>query len=126
MDVDAGKPGMEALLRTLEGNEEVARQLANLFLDSYPDLSAALVKAVEAEDLLLVRRVVHSIRGTCAIFAAESCIHLARKIENGLLEGSSQTWVEDCADLNASMAEVAGALQLYLARGAAAPRFAFR
>lgn len=103
--------GLDTLLETLGGNQGIALKLARLFLGNYPKTQAALAQAAQAADLPEVKRLAHEIRGNCAVFAAEQCLGLARKLENDLTDEYLAEWEEDCRQLQQAMAAVAQELQ---------------
>ncbi len=103
-------PGLEVLVRTLGGNESMALRLAQMFLDSHQLSLDMLESAVQCSDLQAIKRIAHDIRGSCAVFAADACLDIARKIENDLAEGCLEEWREDCCRLRQAVLNMAEGL----------------
>lgn len=106
--------GLDSLVEVLGGNRSVARRLAQMFLETYGSTLARLESAVGHGDLAAIRRIAHDIRGTCAVFAAEDCLAIARKIENDLIENLAEEWPADCARMHTAMETMAGELRQFV------------
>jgi len=106
---------LDRLLESLAGNQAVATKLAELFLKMYPNTLAELDRASRQKDLASLRRVVHEIRNSCALFSAEHCVALARKLEDALLDGLAPDLLADCALLKMDLEHVAQELREFLA-----------
>jgi HPt (histidine-containing phosphotransfer) domain-containing protein len=106
---------LDCLLDSLAGNQAVATRLAELFLKMYPNTLGELDRASRQGDLAALRRVVHEIRNSCALFSAEHCVALARKLEDELLDGLAPDLQGDCALLKADLEHVAQELREFLA-----------
>lgn len=104
----------DRLLQSLAGNRQVARKLVQMFLDMYPDRIALIDAAVQGADWVALRRVVHDLRGSCAVFSATACLALAGKLENALPDRVDQKLIEDCARFKEALADVAEELRLFL------------
>lgn len=105
---------IDHLLRTLSGNRMAARKLAQMFLDMYPGQIALIDAALQDRDWLALRRVVHDLRGSCAIFSATACLLLACKLEDALPDRVNPELPEDCARFKAALADVAAELHLFV------------
>ncbi len=106
--------GLDSLVEVLGGNREVAQRLAQMFLETYGSTLARLESAMGLEDLAAIRRIAHDIRGSCAVFAAEECLSIARKIENDLTENRVEEWPADCARMHAAMGAMAKELRQFV------------
>lgn len=106
--------GLDSLVEVLGGNRGVAQRLARMFLETYGSTLARLESAVGHGDLAAIRRIAHDIRGTCAVFAAEECLSIARKIENDLIENLVEEWPADCARMHTAMETMAGELRRFV------------
>jgi HPt (histidine-containing phosphotransfer) domain-containing protein len=60
------------------------KRLVNMYLSNHPQLLEKLQLAIEQEDLRGIRQVVHDVRGSCVLFAAERCLALARDVDDAL------------------------------------------
>lgn len=106
---------LDRLLESLAGNQAVATKLAELFLSIYPNTLGELDRASRQTDLAGLRRVVHEIRNSCALFSAEHCVALARKLEDELANGAGADLQADCALLKIDLEQVALELRQFLA-----------
>lgn len=127
-DGSGGKScNLNYLLNNLGGNLAAAKRLVTLYLENHPVLLQALDVALQRNDLVAIRQAVHDIRGSCVIFSADTCLELARKIEDGLrqlpeqhlsVEHGAGGWFEECAALSVAMDEMAEELRTLLNREA--------
>ena len=88
----------EALLRRLEGDTELLRELVGLFLDDCPRLVAELREALAQQDQARVKSVAHALKGSVANFSAVAAQDAARRLEtfarDGDLEGAERAFAE--------------------------------
>ena len=75
---------VDYLVQLLAGDRIAAQNLARIFLDVYPGKIALVDAALNGNDWGALRRVVHELRGSCALFSATACINLASKLEEVL------------------------------------------
>jgi HPt (histidine-containing phosphotransfer) domain-containing protein len=69
------------LLSRVGGSEALLIDVATLFLEDGPRQVDSIRRAVEAADANGVRRAVHSLRGSAAIFGAAALVALAQHLE---------------------------------------------
>lgn len=69
-----------ALMR-VGGDEELLREMAQLFLDEYPSQMGAVRQAVEARDAKAIERAAHSLKGSIGNFAASAAHQAALALE---------------------------------------------
>ncbi len=55
--------------------------MTGIFLDQYPKDLATLHDAIARRDAPLLRRTAHTLKSSCAIFAAQPLVELARTLE---------------------------------------------
>lgn len=98
MNCEAPTPScsLDYLLSNLGGNMGAAKRLVNMYLSNHPRLLEKLRLAIEQEDLRGIRQVVHDVRGSCVLFAAERCLALARDVDDALsaslvIDGANNT-----------------------------------
>jgi HPt (histidine-containing phosphotransfer) domain-containing protein len=81
------------LLDRVEGDEELLRELVDLFLEDAPKQLAEIRAAIDAADSAQVARAAHTLKGAVANFGAPAAVHLARNLEamgrRGDLTGAS-------------------------------------
>lgn len=112
---------LSSLLENLGGDVSAAQRLVKMYLSNHPVLLGNLDRAVQSNDLHAVLQAVHDIRGSCVMFSAQTCMELARKIEDDLRSlpsGGSLLatvmaggWIEDCATLAVALEEMAAELR---------------
>lgn len=77
----------EALLSRLEGDEELAEAVIDVFISDLPKQIQALKKAIEEGNTQDAVRYAHSIKGASANVAAERLRVVALKLEEVLKDG---------------------------------------
>ncbi len=74
-------------LRALEGNSELLKDLASMFVEDAPVLLQQLKKAISDKDSLQVRSVAHCLKGLVSTFYATESVEIAQRFENLAAEG---------------------------------------
>jgi HPt (histidine-containing phosphotransfer) domain-containing protein len=69
------------LTERLGGDEDLAQQLALVFLEEYPGLVAGVRAAVEAGDARAVAQTAHTVKGSVGYFEAAAALEAARELE---------------------------------------------
>lgn len=108
---------VDYLVQLLAGDRIAAQNLARIFLDVYPGKIDLVDAALNGNDWGALRRVVHELRGSCALFSATACINFASKLEEVLPDHVDASVPENCARFKDTLAEVAAELNRFLARG---------
>ena len=108
---------VDYLVQLLAGDRIAAQNLARIFLDVYPGKIALVDAALNGNDWGALRRVVHELRGSCALFSATACINFASKLAGVLPDHVVASVPENCARFKDTLAEVAAELNRFLARG---------
>lgn len=88
-----------------------ARQLANLYLGLYPLWCQRLGRALRDADNESMIKVAYDIRCGCSIFAARTCIELARELQAHAQAGTTGDMVEVCRRLRQSLTDLADDLR---------------
>jgi signal transduction histidine kinase/CheY-like chemotaxis protein len=81
-------------LREVDGDEELLRELAEVFLEDHPRLVAALREAVTGRDPERLRRAAHALKGAVANFAARDATAAARRLEAMGRDGDASTKID--------------------------------
>lgn len=68
-------------LERLGGDEELLREVAQLFLEEYPVLVSQIRAAVAAGDADGLQRAAHSLKGSVSNFGADAAYHAAFALE---------------------------------------------
>ncbi len=79
-------------LERVGGDEELLKEIADLFVEDAPQLLEAIRVAVEAGDGSALHRAAHSLKGSVANFGAEEAVKAAFQLEqmgkNNQLDGA--------------------------------------
>jgi len=90
----------QILMEQLDGDAAAVLGLVDTFLETFPGLQARLLAAREAVEqggeAAPLRRVVHELKGVCAIFTARAALDRAREIETLLAENGVEAGLEEC------------------------------
>lgn len=96
-DRDSGLDLNVALSR-VDGDEEILREIAQIFVDSYLDQLAEVRKAIEANDAVALHGAAHSLKGSVGNFGAEAAFQIVHRLEmmgrNADLSGAAQALAE--------------------------------
>ena len=96
-DRDSGLD-MKAALSRVGDDEEILREIARIFVDSYLDQLAEVRQAIEANDAPALHRAAHSLKGSVGNFGAEAAFQTSLRLEmmgrNVELAGASQALAE--------------------------------
>src|SRR5262249_32310037 len=79
------------------GDPRLLGLLARMFLESSPGQLEELRRAAAGGDLLTVKRLGHTLRGTVGIFGARAALAAAEKVERVAREGSAADAEAACA-----------------------------
>lgn len=117
---------VDHMLRSLSGNRLAAEKLVRIFLEMYPSKMALFDSALQASDWVSLRRVVHDLRGTCAIVAATSCLASAATLEDALPDHVSAQLYFECECFKSALGEVAATLRRFLTEATGDPEHVIR
>lgn len=78
---------IDRALRALDGNDELLKDLASLFVDDAPILLCQLRSALDDSDRHQARAAIHSLRGLVSTFYAIESVELAQRLEHLAIEG---------------------------------------
>lgn len=68
-------------LERVGGDEELLKEIADLFVEDAPQLLEAIRVAIEAKDGSALHRAAHSLKGSVANFGAEKSVETAFQLE---------------------------------------------
>ena len=71
----------QALLGRVEGDEESAREIVEVFLEDIPQQIEGLRESIRGLDPGRMLRIVHTIKGAAGSLGAEALAHAARRLE---------------------------------------------
>ena len=71
----------DLMLERLGGDEELMREVVDLFVSECPGMLAETEKAVASADADLIKRAAHTLKGALLNIAAEPAADVARKLE---------------------------------------------
>lgn len=72
---------MAVALSRVGGDEELLREIAEIFLDQCPEALSDIRKAAEAGDAQALERAAHSLKGSVSNFGAKSAYDAALRLE---------------------------------------------
>ncbi len=82
---------LEETLRRLGGDTKLLRDLYAAYAEDMPKKIGALQQALADEDLRLVHKIAHSLKGAAAAVGARGCLALAQRIEEAALASDVET-----------------------------------
>ena len=86
----------QAFLARLDGDEQLERELIELFLEDYPETLTAIEYAIGTGDAARLRLSAHCLRGTVANFGAHVAQECAHRLEqmgrSGALTGAPEIY----------------------------------
>ena len=74
-------------LKALDGDVELLKDLARMFVEDAPILLEKLRKAVNENDPKQVRSVVHTLKGLIATYFAKTGVDIAQRLEDSAADG---------------------------------------
>jgi HPt (histidine-containing phosphotransfer) domain-containing protein len=78
---------VERALRALDGNAELLKDLASMFVEDAPLLLVQLKNALADKRPTQARAVVHGLKGLVATFYAKTGVAIAQRLEDAAAEG---------------------------------------
>jgi PAS domain S-box-containing protein len=90
---------MAAVLERMDGDMELLKMLAGLFLSECPQRMDEIKKAIQDRDASRLMRAAHALKGSVGNFGAQEAVEAAQRLE---IDASEQHWdqaVQDCAAL---------------------------
>jgi HPt (histidine-containing phosphotransfer) domain-containing protein len=103
------------MVRPLDNDEEIAREIAGVFIESSTELLAELSHAATDGNGDMVRSRVHCIKGSAGNIGATALQHLAAEIEEAGKDGDPATVTRLLPQLEAELAQVFAALEAWSA-----------
>jgi HPt (histidine-containing phosphotransfer) domain-containing protein len=106
---------VDTMVRPLDNDEEIAREIAGVFIESSTELLAELSHAATDGNGDMVRSRVHCIKGSAGNIGATALQHLAAEIEEAGKDGDPATVTRLLPQLEAELARVFAALEAWSA-----------
>ena len=100
----------DTALEQLNGNEKVLKDIAEMFMEQYPNLVQAIRGSIENEDMPELRRSAHTLKGSAATFSAGPVVKAAYRLETMGREMDITDVDSALKDLDRALAELAPAL----------------
>ena len=72
---------LEGALERTGGDEEILKEIAELFLEDGPDLLMQIREAIDAKDAGALQKAAHTLKGSVANFGAEEAVETAFRLE---------------------------------------------
>jgi two-component system, sensor histidine kinase and response regulator len=94
----AARGARAALLDHLQGDRELAAELAAIFLDDWPAMAAKVEQALAQGDAEDLRMAAHTLKGAVGNFGAAAAAGAALRLEkigvSGVIDGAAGVWAE--------------------------------
>lgn len=100
----------EVLVASVDGDEEVVREVIRLYLDSAPGLISAISGALKKEDAAAAADAAHSLKGALMMLRAHPAAGVAKEIELAIRSGDWGTARVKFPVLDAEAKRLASAL----------------
>lgn len=97
---------LDALIARADGDVELARELAVIFLDDWPKLSSAIRKAIDSADAPKLDRAAHTARGSLGYFSKGGAVEAASRLEKMGAECDLSNASQTFAELEESVSEL--------------------
>lgn len=101
-------------LQRLDGDLQLAREIADLFLEDVPTLLDRVGSALTAADPEALRQAAHALKGAVANFEAQRSFELARKLEGLGQQGTIQDAAEALSELQNELEQLREELGSFL------------
>ena len=99
-----------AAIDHLEGDVELLREIAGMFVEQCPSLVSRVREAVALKDAVEIERAAHTVKGSVGNFAARAAFEAALHLERIGREGSVEKADEACARLEEELERLVPAL----------------
>jgi len=93
-----------AALERIGGDRQLLKEIAELFLQEYPELLETMRKALAAGDATLLERAAHSLKGSASNFGAHACVEAALNLERQARDQDLEHCHEGLATLTSRLA----------------------
>jgi len=100
--------------RTVQGDEELLRELVSTFLEEIPRMLDTMRTAIDAHDSTSLQRAAHTLKGALGHFGAQGAYDLALQVESLGRNGDVAGAAEALPDLNQVMAQLTPVLVDYV------------
>jgi HPt (histidine-containing phosphotransfer) domain-containing protein len=108
-------------LATVQGSEELLREIIEAFLEEAPRQVAAMHTALAGSDAALLRRAAHTVKGAVRYFGAQQAFELALRLESLAHDGQFQAAQLEAVKLEEELARIKPLLAARLASNATVP-----
>jgi two-component system sensor histidine kinase/response regulator len=100
-----------ALLARVEGDSGLLREMAELFLKTYPKLLDEIRRAIERQDALALERAAHTLKGSVSNFVAREAFLAATELENMATRRDLALAPRACGELAGTLERLRPALE---------------
>jgi two-component system sensor histidine kinase/response regulator len=110
-----------AALQRLEGDADLFRELAGLFLENAPEMMSRIARHLAEEDMEATAAAAHTLKGSVGNFAASRAFQAARNVEAAARDGDREGILACWNTLQDELLHLRAALVPY-AQGAPVPQ----
>lgn len=100
----------EKALENVDGSEDLLLELAQVFVESCPDMMREIREAVSNDDASALHRAAHNLKGSARIFAAGAVVEEALRLEEMGAHADLKAAEESSAHLERAAAQLCAAL----------------
>jgi HPt (histidine-containing phosphotransfer) domain-containing protein len=100
--------------QTVQGDEELLRELVTTFLDEMPATMKAIRSSIEASDVATLKRSAHTLKGALGHFGAQKAYELAFQVETCGGQGDVAGALAALPSLDQAIAELTPVLVDYV------------
>lgn len=112
----------EKALENVDGSEDLLLELAQVFVETCPDMMREIREAISSGDASSLHRAAHNLKGSARIFAAGSVVEEALRLEEMGTDADLRTAHESSGHLERAAAELCAALSERISRAGAGER----
>lgn len=105
---------LSAALEAVDGDKDLLIIVINAFLGECDDLLAQMNNAIESNELPILRRAAHTIKGATRIFDSKNVFELARKIELAAADNQQTDYASLGLQLQKQLDQLKAELKLYV------------
>jgi HPt (histidine-containing phosphotransfer) domain-containing protein len=110
-----GRGDWSVALATVQGSEELLREILEAFLEETPRQLASIEQALAKSDAALLRRAAHTIKGAVRYFGANQAFDLAQRLEALAQNGELSQAAAVAEELEQELARITPLFQARLA-----------
>ena len=105
---------LSGAMETVLGNEDLFREIADMFIETCPDYIAGIKKGIAGNDAGILEREAHSLKGAVGNFGAKEAYAVAHRLEKLGEEGKMAAAAGELSNLESALNELASEMKIVL------------